>query len=131
MQVASIEFTEYALVWWDQLVKERRRSNELAIETWEEMKRLMRRRFVSSYYCRDLHNRLQSIKQGNKSVDEYYKEMEVAKIRANVEEEDEATMARFLNGLNRDIVELHHYVQLEDLVHQAIKLNNNSRERAK
>jgi len=32
-------------------------------------------------------------------------------------------MSRFLNGLNRDIsdiVELHHYVQLEDLVHQAI-----------
>ena len=51
--------------------------------------------------------------------------MEVAKIRANVEEEDEATMARFLNGLNRDIsdiMELHHYVQLEDLVHQAIKV---------
>jgi hypothetical protein len=58
-------------------------------------------------------------------VDDYYKEMEIALIRANVEEYREATMARFLNGLNRDIanvVELQHYVELEDMVHMAIKV---------
>ena len=46
-------------------------------------------------------------------------------IRANVEEDREATMARFLNGLNREIantIEIHHYVELEDLVHMAIKV---------
>ena len=46
-------------------------------------------------------------------MDDYYKEMEIALIRANVKEDREATMARFLNGLNRDIanvVELQHYV---------------------
>ena len=46
-------------------------------------------------------------------------------IRANVEEDREATMARFLNGLNRDItniVELQHYVKLEDMVHMAMKV---------
>ena len=34
-------------------------------------------------------------------------------------------MARFLHGLNREIqdtVELHHYASLEDLIHQAIKV---------
>ncbi|CAJ2636512.1 unnamed protein product [Trifolium pratense] len=125
VQVAAIEFTDYALVWWDQLVKERRRYDEPAIETWEEMKRIMRRRFVPSYYHRDLHNKLQRLTQGTKSVDEYYKEMDVAKIRANLIEDNEATMARFLHGLNRDIsdiVELQHYVEIEDLVHQAVKV---------
>ena len=46
-------------------------------------------------------------------MDEYYKEMKVAMIRANIEEDGEATMARFLAGLNREIaniVELQHYV---------------------
>ena len=36
-------------------------------------------------------------------------------------------MARFLVGLNRKItnlVELHHYVELEDMVHMAIKIEN-------
>ena len=38
--------------------------------------------------------------------------MEIAMIRANVEEDREATMARFLLGLNREIhdkVEMQHY----------------------
>ena len=48
-------------------------------------------------------------------MDNYHKEMEIAMIWANVEEDREATMARILNGLNRDItnaVELQHYVEL-------------------
>ena len=58
-------------------------------------------------------------------MDDYHKEMKIAMIRANVEEDREATMARFLNGLNQDIanvVELQHYVELEDMVHMAIKV---------
>jgi hypothetical protein len=46
-------------------------------------------------------------------------------IRANVVEDREATLTRFLNGLNRDIanvVELQHYVELEDMVHMATKV---------
>ena len=36
-------------------------------------------------------------------MEDYYKEMEVAMIRANVEEDWEGTMGRFLSDLNRDI----------------------------
>ena len=60
-------------------------------------------RSVPSYYYWELYQKLQSLRQGNWSVDEYYKEMEVAIIRANVEEDREVTMARFLAGLNREI----------------------------
>ena len=58
-------------------------------------------------------------------MDDYHKEMEIAMIQTNVEKDREATMARFLNGLNRDIanvVELQHYVELEDMVHMSIKV---------
>ena len=58
-------------------------------------------------------------------MNDYHKEMEIAMIRANVEEDREATMARFLNGLNQDIanvVELQHYMELKDMVHMAIKV---------
>jgi hypothetical protein len=51
--------------------------------------------------------------------------MEIAMIRANVVENREATMARFFNRLNRDIanvVELQHYVELEDVVRMATKV---------
>ncbi|KAH9657923.1 hypothetical protein KPL70_023278 [Citrus sinensis] len=56
---------------------------------------------------------------------DYHKEMEIIMIRANIEEEREATMARFLHGLNQDIanvVDLQHYVELEDMVHMAMKV---------
>ncbi|PKI40921.1 hypothetical protein CRG98_038686 [Punica granatum] len=96
------------------------------------MKRVMRKRFVPSYYYRELYNKLQSLRQGNRSVEKYFKEMEVAMIRANVEEDREATMARFLAGLNQEIknaVELQHYVELEDMVHMAIKIENQFKRR--
>ena len=125
LKVAAMEFTDYALIWWNQLQRERERYEEPLVESWEEMKRLMRRRFIPSHYQRDLHNKLQRLTQGSRSVDEYYKEMEVSMIKANVMEDREATMARFLHGLNndiRDVVELQNYVELEDLVHQASKV---------
>jgi len=59
---------------------------------------------VPNHYYRDLYLKLQGLNQGYKIVDEYHKEMEIVMIRANVVEDREATMARFLNGLNRDIV---------------------------
>jgi hypothetical protein len=65
-------------------------------------------------------------------VDEYFKEMEIAMIQANVIEDQEATMARFLNGLNRDIanvVELQHCVELEDMVHMATKVERQIKRR--
>ncbi|XP_016733639.1 uncharacterized protein [Gossypium hirsutum] len=89
------------------------------------MKAVMRRRFVPTHYHRDLFQKLQSLTQGSKSVEDYYKEMEIAMIRANIEEDREATMARFLAGLNREIaniVELQHYVELVDMVHMAFKI---------
>ncbi|GKV30794.1 hypothetical protein SLEP1_g39570 [Rubroshorea leprosula] len=94
VRLTVIEFSNYALVWWDQLVMNRHQNQEHLIETWKEMKAVMRKQFL-----------------------------EKAMIRANVEEDREATMVRFLQVLNLDIhdwVEMHHYVELEDMVHIAI-----------
>jgi hypothetical protein len=57
-----------------------------------EMKYLMKRRFVPNHYYRELYQRLQSLSQGTKNVDEYFKEMELARIQANIGEDKEATM---------------------------------------
>jgi len=53
-------------------------------------------------------------------------------IRGNVIEDQEATMARFLNGLNRDIanvVELQHCLELEDMVRMAMKVERQIKRR--
>lgn len=103
----------------------RRRNLERPVETWRELKAIMRRRFVHSHYDRDLYQKLQSLTQGFRSVENYHQEMEVAMIRANVMEDREATMTRFLSGLNREIanvVELQHSKEVEDMVHMAMKV---------
>ena len=49
----------------------------------------------------------------------------MALVRANIDEETEDIMAHFLSGLNadiRDVVELQEYVELEDLLHKAVRV---------
>jgi len=132
VKLVVIKFMDYALIWWDQNVISRKRSGERPVASWEEMKVFMRRRFVPNHYYRDLYLKLQGLNQGSRSVDEYFKEMEIAMIRTNGFEDREATMARFLNGLNRDIanvVELQHCVELEDMVHMATKVERQIKRR--
>ena len=57
VKLAVIEFSDYAIVWLDQLVLSKRRNREPSVETWEEMKRVMRKRFVPTYYYRELYNK--------------------------------------------------------------------------
>ncbi|XP_020582538.1 uncharacterized protein LOC110026087 [Phalaenopsis equestris] len=52
VKLAAIEFSDYAIVWWDQLMLSKRRNRERPIETWEEIKVFMRKRFVPSHHYR-------------------------------------------------------------------------------
>jgi hypothetical protein len=61
---------------------------------------LTRRWFVPNNYYRDLYMKFHGLNQGSKSKNEYFKKMEIVMIKANVIEDREATMVRFLNGLN-------------------------------
>ena len=54
-------------------------------------------------------------------------------IRVNMEEDKEDTMTRLLNGLNWEItdkVELQHYVEIEEMVHKAIKIEQQLKRRS-
>lgn len=60
------------------------------------------------------------------------KKIEMAMIRAIIEEDREVTMARFVAGFNQDIQEifdLQHYVEIEDLVQKAKKVEKQLRSR--
>ncbi|XP_057990435.1 uncharacterized protein LOC131172909 [Hevea brasiliensis] len=87
VKLAAVEFKDYALVWWDQLLARRRRHGLRGVTTWAEMKEILRE-------------------------------------RAEVEEDEEATMVQFLNGLNPDIsyiVDLQNCRTVEQMMQIAIK----------
>ncbi|KAK1681381.1 hypothetical protein QYE76_042229 [Lolium multiflorum] len=122
--MASLEFEDYANTWWEQVLTLREEKGEPPIDTWEEMKEEMQARFVPTHYMTDLFNKLQKLKQGTKTVEEFFKEMELTMMRANIQESENQTIARFFNGLNypiKRIVEFQPYSNMVELVHQASK----------
>ena len=89
------------------------------------MKVIIRKQFVPNFYYRELFQKLQNSHQGLKSMEDYHKEMEIAMIRDKVVEDMKATMTRFLNRLNGEItnvVELQHFIVLEDVIHMDMKM---------
>jgi hypothetical protein len=82
----------------------------------------MHARFVPSYYERDLLHKLQQLRHGTKSVEEYYQELQMGTLCCNIEEGNEPAIARFVGGLNReirDIVEYIEYTNITDCFHIA------------
>src|SRR3954469_15842572 len=77
IKLTSSEFDGYALRWWDNLVRTRQEEGDPPIITWRTMKQVMRDRFIPRNYIRSLYDKLQTLKQGTKSVDDYYQEMEL------------------------------------------------------
>ena len=65
VKLVAIEFSNYVIIWWDQLVLNRKRNRECSIKMWEEMKTLIRGWFVPSHYYNELYQKLQSLTQGN------------------------------------------------------------------
>jgi hypothetical protein len=93
-------------------------------QTWIALKWVMRARFVLSYYTCDMISKLQQLKQGAKSVEEYYQELQIGMLRCNLEEREDAAMARFVAGLNheiQDILEYKDYANITPLFHFACK----------
>ncbi|KAK1606283.1 hypothetical protein QYE76_029956 [Lolium multiflorum] len=77
IKLASSEFDGYALRWWDAFVRNRDEDGEQPIRTWRAMKEAMTSRFVPTNYLRNIYDKLTLLRQGVKTVDEYYMEMEM------------------------------------------------------
>jgi len=95
VRAATSEFTDFTSVWWTEHGK--KNPNNIP-RTWGALKRIMWARFVPSYYARDLLHKLQQLRQGAKSVEEYYQELQMGMLRYNLEEEEKPAMAKFWVG---------------------------------
>ena len=83
-----------------------------------------RKRFVPSYFFREQLRKVHSLRQGSMTVEEYSRESKLTMLNANLVEDEETTMSRFLNGLNKeiaDVVDMHHYLEYNELLMRACK----------
>lgn len=122
VQLASLEFRGYTASWWENQQERRCRDRYLPIDTWQEMKDVMRGRFIPVHYERELEKKLNRIKQGTRSIEEYHKELEISLNRARKKKTLNATIIRYIEGMNPDIaceVELRDFSSIEGMVHYA------------
>ncbi|KAL1217923.1 hypothetical protein V5N11_001814 [Cardamine amara subsp. amara] len=97
------------------------------------MTMLMRRRFVPTHYHRELHQKLRRLSQGSRNMEDYFQEMEKLMLKADVDEPSDATMARFLSGMNRELqdrMEMQSYTTVEEMCTRQYWWNNSSNVRA-
>ena len=58
LKLVVAEFCDYAIIWWTSLKSGWRKNYEEPIETWEELKTLMRKRYIPKHYSRVLKQKL-------------------------------------------------------------------------
>ncbi len=120
--------------WWKDLSRRMQRDGEEPIETWRELKRALRKQFVKRSYTKKLRTQLQEMRQGTRSVHDYYFELISLRNKLQIDETDEAMETRFIHGLNksiRDPVELYSLKcgDLEELVEYAETIEDHQKDR--
>ncbi|RDX65051.1 hypothetical protein CR513_56325, partial [Mucuna pruriens] len=64
----------------DQFCREIRERRRRHVDTWVDLRRELRSRFVPAFYAKDLYNKLQNMYKGSKSIKEYHRDMQAKQI---------------------------------------------------
>jgi len=97
------------------------------VVSWSDLKLSMHTRFVPPHYRKELLLTLKRLHQGPRTVDGYFKDLEITLTKINMYDSEKSKIARFVSGLRReiqDIVDLYEYYSLEKLIHLALKVES-------
>ncbi|XP_048496345.1 uncharacterized protein LOC125495615 [Beta vulgaris subsp. vulgaris] len=121
-KVAHLKITRYASIWFESLRNKRIRDGDPRIDTWDELKRQLKKRFIPREYLQEQFLKLNQIQQNSKSVAEYTKEFERLCILCELDKKEEMKIGRFITGLRPSIankVETSNYIFLDDILRLA------------
>ncbi|VFQ70540.1 unnamed protein product, partial [Cuscuta campestris] len=127
VKIVALKFRKYASTWWSNLSTKRRHENKAPVKTWFKMRSLLKKKFLPEQYVRDNFAKLQHLRQGTRSVEDYTREFEELLMRCDLQENDSQTLVRYLFGLNTqiaNIVELQPYDTFEELSKLALKVES-------
>ena len=72
-------------------------------QTWTDFKMHFRDAYIPAYYIDHLLGKLQKLKQGSRTVKQYYHDFNICVLFGGLDECMEETMSRFMQGLNSEI----------------------------
>ena len=104
--------------------KKRRNKQIDPIDTWTEIKNLLKQKFLPVNYSRDLCSSFQDLKQGSTTVVEYSDEFMTMQDRSGLNEYDDVLVDRYFHGLRLDIhhiLTFKHFDIIDEIIQHAIK----------
>lgn len=69
-----MRFRGHTATWWKQLKTTRSHNGKTPIQSWDKLTKLLRQTFLPHNYERTMYTRLQNLRQGSRTVDEYAEE---------------------------------------------------------
>ncbi|XP_057529849.1 uncharacterized protein LOC130808389 [Amaranthus tricolor] len=93
-KIAKIKLTKSAAVWLEGIQKQRLREERNRINTWEKLRKHMKRRYVPTTYKQQQIVQLHAMKQGTRSVEDYMNEWERLYVLCDLHEAEEIKVGR-------------------------------------
>ncbi|CAA7024226.1 unnamed protein product [Microthlaspi erraticum] len=97
--LVATKFRGRASAWWQQFKAARQNSGKPKLCSWEKLKKHMRRTFLPYNYERTLYTKLQNLRQGSKTVEDYATEFFQTLAHVSLTETEDQLVSRFLGGL--------------------------------
>uniref|UniRef100_A0A0D3CDP4 Retrotransposon gag domain-containing protein n=1 Tax=Brassica oleracea var. oleracea TaxID=109376 RepID=A0A0D3CDP4_BRAOL len=101
--LVAMHFRGHAATWWKQLKTTRSRTGKEPIQSWEKLTKHLRQTFLPHNYERTMYTRLQNLRQGSRSVDEYAEEFSLLLTRNEINDSKVQLVSRFIGGLRQQL----------------------------
>ena len=95
-----------ASILWKNLKRQRERDGKEKIETWEKMKKELKRKHLSAYYHQDIYIKIKNFNQQDLSVEGYSTNFVNLIIKGDLQEAEEICIANYIAGLRFDIAKV-------------------------
>ncbi|XP_024013113.1 uncharacterized protein LOC112087328 [Eutrema salsugineum] len=93
-----------AASWWLQLKSTRSRERKSKIASWDKLKKQLRKTFLPYNFDHTMYTRLQNLRQGSRTVDEYSEKFYILMTRNEIHDSEIQTVSRFIGGLRPQLL---------------------------
>uniref|UniRef100_A0A0D3D2N8 CCHC-type domain-containing protein n=1 Tax=Brassica oleracea var. oleracea TaxID=109376 RepID=A0A0D3D2N8_BRAOL len=112
----TTRFRSHAASWWNQVKLTRTRHGKEKIQSWDKLKKHMRKTFIPYNFERLLFQKFHNSRQGSRSVEDYANEFYQMLTRVDIHDSEDHLVARFIAGLRSQLQNMLQQFDLSSVV---------------